>query len=766
MNAIIETDPVDSVPGWEVELAPFLEELVIVSTEEARLGQRVIRASDPVVMIPDSWKQSPPLVHRITYLVYERAYASRFSSEPTPPPAMLADLVGPLLAASEHPVRWSLGWKAVSSNQQGKVVVQRGEQVREVSPHEVVVVPGATGEVHVPAEVNSLAIQPGFWHVFGDANRGRSVDGLCFRLYFNTRAERAPALINALATALNRAKLPFTLKTQTSSAGYRRRDSTVLFVSIALRDLILAAVAPVIEAHRDALDDDVPLFSRKIAPGVGVAEDPGRNESFGMNRSYLVAVGIWNAFAAGVQDVKGRLDSIRTVLREAGLDPIAPVNEAGSSYRYDLPPARELVRPVARGRVTDDLVQGAYELGLQVAVGALWDDDRCTWLRDTMEPVNETFVPVTRAAGPDLYSGTTGVALFMACLHEQIAEPVFEKTARGAIRYALARLEQNPQILNQGFYSGRTGLAWALTHVGRRLRDPSMRTQAEQVLREIIDAEPDDATDILNGAAGTIQGLLALASEFPELDLEGAAVRRADWLIEQAVPMGNALAWKTIDENLTSAPLCGLSHGTAGIALALAEVFARTKIDKYRAAALRGFAYERMHFDAHQANWPDLRNLSGQPPPQAAASPGSAPSPTYMNAWCHGAAGGALARLRAMRLLDDPTLMAEARSAANTAASGLVRGDPDMTYCHGKTGLCEVLVAAAEALFEPWRRDIAIAFMRRAVAIHTHTDQPWGCGVPNGGVTPDLMLGLSGIGLHLLRLDDASSAPNALVITG
>ena len=68
------------------------------------------------------------------------------------------------------------------------------------------------------------------------------------------------------------------------------------------------------------------------------------------------------------------------------------------------------------------------------------------------------------------------------------------------------------------------------------------------------------------------------------------------------------------------------------------------------------FAYERAHFDASEGNWPDLRDEPG----------GTRRGQRYMTAWCHGAPGIALSRLRAYELLGDETCKDEAITALQT----------------------------------------------------------------------------------------------------
>ena len=66
------------------------------------------------------------------------------------------------------------------------------------------------------------------------------------------------------------------------------------------------------------------------------------------------------------------------------------------------------------------------------------------------------------------------------------------------------------------------------------------------------------------------------------------------------------------------------------------ELATATGDKRYREAADAALAYERAVYDPAARNWPDLRNA-------ATSAGGQAMFATF---WCHGAPGGALARLR------------------------------------------------------------------------------------------------------------------------
>ena len=62
---------------------------------------------------------------------------------------------------------------------------------------------------------------------------------------------------------------------------------------------------------------------------------------------------------------------------------------------------------------------------------AVWAGGRCNWLGDSMEFVGGQWAVAHRAFGPDLYSGTSGVALSLAEAYAVTGEALFRETAVG-----------------------------------------------------------------------------------------------------------------------------------------------------------------------------------------------------------------------------------------------------------------------------------------------------------------------------------------------
>ena len=397
-------------------------------------------------------------------------------------------------------------------------------------------------------------------------------------------------------------------------------------------------------------------------------------------------------------------------------------------------------------------LDGAAALGRRLCRDALWAGERCNWLGDSMEFVDNNWSVVHRALGPDLYGGTSGVALFLHVLHRLTGERLFDSTARGAMAHALSRAQDIPPTGRLAFYAGWMGIAYAMAELGQVERAFAMIEEAAR------DAADTPGLDVISGSAGAIPALLTLARRHSDPRLLPLALKLGEHLLRTARPNEGGLSWDTLEGQTTHDPT-GFSHGAAGVAWALLELYAVTGNKTWRDAAEAGFAYERHWFSPEQENWPDFRNI-------AATAPGTPPS--YAAAWCHGAPGIGLSRVRGYELLKDETLKREAEAAIRTTARVLAHAaygtQGDFTLCHGRGGNADLLIYAGEALGDAASRTAAEAVGRQGIDYLLRNNLPWPCGVPGGGETPNLMIGLAGIGYFYLRLYDPTAVPSILIV--
>ncbi|HEX6595453.1 MAG TPA: lanthionine synthetase LanC family protein, partial [Acidimicrobiales bacterium] len=287
---------------------------------------------------------------------------------------------------------------------------------------------------------------------------------------------------------------------------------------------------------------------------------------------------------------------------------------------------------------------------------------------------------------------------------------------------------------------------------GRALGDEAIAGAGLELADDL--ALPYEA-DLIAGKAGTVLALLALGR--PD-----AAAEAGERLLDQAARSATGWCWPS-PPPATEPPLCGMGHGASGIGLALLELAQATGDDRFAEAAGQAFAYERTWLNRDEGNWPDLRELDwsrlhlGEEPP-------------YLPFWCHGGPGIGLARLRAYALTGDGLALAEAAAAIDTSTANAFRaggGETNLSLCHGLGSLSELHLVAADVTGEGEHADIARRLAEltlKGLAADLGEDVP--CGVPNGGETPGLMLGLAGVAATLLRLADPSALPPPLLVAG
>jgi lantibiotic biosynthesis protein len=394
--------------------------------------------------------------------------------------------------------------------------------------------------------------------------------------------------------------------------------------------------------------------------------------------------------------------------------------------------------------VSDRYLEIAREIGVSIAEAAVWSDGRCSWVGGMPDEGPFGLRMTYSSFGADLYGGTAGVGLALAELQSATESPELRRTAIGALEHALRRADEIDGRVRLGLYVGALGVAFAAARAGTLLEDDRLVARGLELAESVdLPAEPVE-NDLLAGRAGGIVALLVLRK-----------LGAGDWALERAAALGDALvaaavggAWPS--PSFPDQPsLTGLSHGAAGIAVALCELYRATGSAEYRAAAEAGFAYERGLFDPVSRNWPDLREIAlrGRPPD---ARP---PSATF---WCHGAPGIAVSRLRAAELDPQQALLEEARIAVETTAAA-VRAElqaGNYSLCHGLAGNAEV-VAEGRHLLREDAESLVCEVADAGIELYGHDPSSWPGGVFDGR-TDSLFLGRAGTARFYLRLHDPS----------
>lgn len=285
-----------------------------------------------------------PLISAISVTLYERCYTHRLEDtyarqEPTTTDD--PSFAHQLAEANGSRERWDAKWMIQSVGTNGQIFVRKGDLERMAMPGSFIsdtllgLAPQIGGWVRLRAPHEGWGVQPGYYFAFGETLDDLADHLRLVRVYFHCEAERAPALLAALTRSLNRFQVPFQLKAPVSPGLYGRTDAIVLYLGVRYFPIAARIIAGLKE--RAELAPSVPLFTKKLWPGVGAAADPGTGESFGQNRCRLAAEGIVGAWREQRDDLPARLKAVATRFAAAGLDLSRPWLGAGWVDLFALP---------------------------------------------------------------------------------------------------------------------------------------------------------------------------------------------------------------------------------------------------------------------------------------------------------------------------------------------------------------------------------------------------------------------------------------------
>jgi hypothetical protein len=171
-------------------------------------------------------------------------------------------------------------------------------------------------------------VQNGFYMAVGDAGARQTSEqerrDVTVRIYFNLTAEGAIAMMTSLTTELNQLAIPFSFKALYNSADYDRHDSAVLYFDSRHYQEVKQVLETVYRQHQSHFQPETPLFTKQLAPGLALAEEPDHKfsskDSFGTNRCQIIANGLLAANQLENNTPDSRLKAIAKEFDSLGIE--------------------------------------------------------------------------------------------------------------------------------------------------------------------------------------------------------------------------------------------------------------------------------------------------------------------------------------------------------------------------------------------------------------------------------------------------------------
>ncbi|WP_083215619.1 type 2 lanthipeptide synthetase LanM [Secundilactobacillus paracollinoides] len=361
--------------------------------------------------------------------------------------------------------------------------------------------------------------------------------------------------------------------------------------------------------------------------------------------------------------------------------------------------------------------------------------------------------------GMYLYDGIAGIAIFVNAFLAQNQNFLDKKYLQLKIALDNTLFKYVDQCLfdknffddkSLGAFYGESSIAYTFQILFRITQNKLYFEYARKICDHLPNqVENDDICDYLLGSAGAINvfvNMFELTGNKKYLNISMSLLDHIEKSARVAFP-DNSIAWKS---DMASDPLAGLSHGASGFILSFSRLYKATKDKRILDLISNTLNFEDKLYDHNLHNWRDNRIIQGQR--------------NYKNninpvAWCHGSSGILLARLAVKRNCANVNNDLVERDIRLAIDSIKRMGNRDQNcLCHGSFGNVLCLLEAQDELTIQDQKDLEIIKLKMAKKV---LEGHWSCGLPPQYENTSFMLGISGIGYALLKMNN-SKLPNVL----
>lgn len=409
----------------ELQWIALANSLEIESDVVFRFHDRRYSVHQPPWSLPPHADVSPRerLTHAVALVLYHGAYCGGPAERDfTIPEGLAADehFTEKLSTANQTRRSSERGWQLVDRQPDGSIQVTKAGRFRIA----------AIGEYQLqdPDGLYALTVrreertwQPMCYFALSETLPNQRDDRDNVRFYFHCDSVSVLAVMQSVTGLLNRHRTPFRIKCFNQPRLFDRADALVLYIEKRYFSFVARGLKTLAAQGAFHLRAGVPLFTKQLIPGIGIAEDPGTGQSFGQQRTRCLAEALLRASDLGCLDNDQVLTQIRNRFGEAGVDLDASHLNAGSVDWYEVPP-----QPAANRKPTqhNTYLDAASAIGRLLVRDAVWAGDQCNWLTQTTFANADDGRSIVTACGADGATGTPGIKVFLSQLMSIQPDPL------------------------------------------------------------------------------------------------------------------------------------------------------------------------------------------------------------------------------------------------------------------------------------------------------------------------------------------------------
>lgn len=373
----------------------------------------------------------------------------------------------------------------------------------------------------------------------------------------------------------------------------------------------------------------------------------------------------------------------------------------------------------------------------------------------------------------NIYDGNCGISLFLLEVYKLTKSKKYIIAIKKNLKWIESIISKD-ESQNYSFLTGKMGICYLYLKL-YEVENSKIFLKKAIALSKNCDRFlylPYTQCEYLTGAAGTLFVLLLIYSYSKDVSILEKIELYIDYILDRINYSKKGIFWDISPNHVKG--LCGFSHGVSGIGFVFLELGKYFKNDAFKYIAEQAFLYESTLYDQNINNWLDLRkDLTTQESINNYKNEFKLNNLDFfvngsdINAWCHGAAGIGLVRIRAYSNSNKLIYKQEILKAIkkNYDINGML-SDYFQTYtlCHGGFGIAELFLEANKIFrneeFENFIQRLAIKAIETKTKFGTYLS-----GYSNSGNMEDysLFMGNAGIGLFYLRILDQTNVNSILI---